>query len=114
MTAKRSKYGNVKKVVDGITFHSKREADRWLELKILLRAERIQNLRRQVAYEILPSVKFDGNKKRSRAIWYYADFVYIEDGVEVIEDVKGAETAVFRLKRHALKALCGLEVRIVK
>lgn len=114
MMPKRSKYGNVKKVVDGITFHSKREADRWLELKLLVRGGKISNLRRQVAYEILPSVKFDGNKARTRACVYYADFTYDENGAEIIEDVKGVITEAFRIKRHALKALCGLEIRIVK
>ncbi|WP_362919868.1 DUF1064 domain-containing protein [Comamonas thiooxydans] len=43
-----------------------------------------------------------------------ADFVYVEKGVEVIEDVKGVLTTEFKLKRHLMKALLGLEVRLVK
>ena len=45
---------------------------------------------------------------------YVADFVYMEKGVEVIEDVKGVLTTEFKLKRHLMKAVLGLEVRIVK
>ena len=43
-----------------------------------------------------------------------ADFDYMEKGAEVIEDVKGVLTPEFKLKRHLMKALLGLEVRLVK
>ena len=48
------------------------------------------------------------------AIRYVADFVYVEKGAEVIEDVKGVLTPEFKIKRHLMKALLGMDVRIVK
>ena len=90
-----AKYGNKKTVTpDGVKFDSRAEARRWGHLCMQLRAGEISELRRQVAYE--------------------PDFVYVEKGVEVIEDVKGVLTTEFKLKRHLMKALLGLEVRLVK
>lgn len=79
-----------------------------------LRAGEITELRRQVAYELVPAVKFADAKRTKPAIRYVADFVYVEKGVEVIEDVKGVLTTEFKLKRHLMKALLGLEVRVIK
>jgi hypothetical protein len=64
-----------------------------------------------VAYELVP-VKF-ADASRVKRGHYVADFVYVEN-VEVIEDVKGVLTTEFKLKRHLMKALLGLEVRLVK
>ena len=50
---KRSKYGNRKTEIDGLTFDSAKEAKRWGELKLLERAGRIRKLRRQVSYDLL-------------------------------------------------------------
>lgn len=89
--------------VDGetIRFDSQRERTRYFELKALRDAGKIEGLEAQVRFEIVPATK-DDNGKRLRARYYIADFVYSEDGVYVIEDVKGVETAVFRLKRHLM------------
>nr|WP_279088113.1 DUF1064 domain-containing protein [Comamonas thiooxydans] len=118
--AKRSgaggaKYGNKKTVTpDGVKFDSRAEARRWGHLCMQLRAGEISELRRQVAYELVPAVKFADASRVKPAIRYVADFVYVEKGVEVIEDVKGVLTTEFKLKRHLMKALLGLEVRLVK
>lgn len=118
--AKRSgpggaKYGNKKTVTpDGVKFDSLAEARRWGHLCMQLRAGEISELRRQVAYELVPAVKFADAKRTKPAIRYVADFVYVEKGAEVIEDVKGVLTTEFKLKRHLMKALLGLEVRLVK
>lgn len=118
--AKRSgaggaKYGNKKTVTpDGVKFDSRAEARRWGHLCMQLRAGEITELRRQVAYELVPAVKFADASRVKPAIRYVADFVYMEKGVEVIEDVKGVLTTEFKLKRHLMKALLGLEVRLVK
>ena len=119
-TAKRSgaggaKYGNKKTVTpDGVKFDSRAEARRWGHLCMQLRAGEISELRRQVAYELVPAVKYSDASRVKQAIRYVADFVYVEKGVEVIEDVKGMLTTEFKLKRHLMKALLGLEVRLVK
>ena len=91
-----NKYGNRKTYVDGIKFDSKREAERYIELKLLERAGVISNLVLQPKYVLQD--KFRRNGKTVRAIHYIADFEYIEDGIKVVEDVKGMETKDFKLK----------------
>ena len=109
------KYGNKKSVAaDGTQFDSRAEHRRWVHLCHLQAAGLICDLRRQVAYELVKSVKFKDASRTKPAIRYVADFVYVEKGAEVIEDVKGVLTPEFKLKRHLMKAVLGLEVRIVK
>ncbi|UVX34610.1 MAG: protein of unknown function (DUF1064) [Namikivirus tsukuho] len=92
----RSKYHARRTTVDGVTFDSKREADRYLVLKSMEEDGTIEDLRRQVRYELIPAFDVDG--KHFRPIFYVADFVYVEGGREVVEDVKGMRTDVYRLK----------------
>lgn len=110
-----SKYGNKKIVAgDGGKFDSLAEFNRWAHLQMLQRGGHISDLRRQVVFEMVPSVKFAGAARARPAIRYVADFVYLEQGIEVIEDVKGVETPEFKIKRHLMKALLGREVRVIK
>ena len=100
-----NKYHNSKTSVDGIRFDSKREANRYMELKLLEKAGVIKDLRRQVPYVII-------NKSRyGRAIKYVADFVYLENGQLVVEDVKGVRTPVYRLKKRLMAEVYGIEVK---
>lgn len=92
----RSKFHAQKTTVDGITFDSRKEADRYLVLKGMEEDGTIEDLRRQVRYELIPAFDVDG--KHYRPVSYMADFVYREDGHEVVEDVKGMRTDVYRLK----------------
>lgn len=96
MWSGRSKYHAKKTCVDGIVFDSKREADRYLVLKSMEEDGAIEDLHRQVRYELVPAFNVDG--KHYRPVYYVADFVYVEDGKEVVEDVKGMRTDVYRLK----------------
>lgn len=83
----KSKYRNKKCVLCGISFDSKLEAQRWLLLQDMQKQGKICGLELQKAFQI------GGGRK------YLADFYYkLPDGQEVVEDVKGIETAVFRLK----------------
>lgn len=91
-----SKYHAQKTTVDGITFDSRKEADRYLVLKGMEEDGAIRDLRRQVRYELIPAFDVDG--RHYRPVFYVADFVYVEDGKEVVEDVKGMRTDVYRLK----------------
>lgn len=95
----RSKYGATPKVVDGIRFHSTREAKRYAELKALEAAGKISDLRLQVPYELI-TVEV-----------YRADFVYTENGFEVVEDVKGFMTRGYKRKRRLMKAQYGIIIR---
>jgi hypothetical protein len=108
-----TKYRNTKTTVAGATFDSRREAARWQELQLLERAGQIRDLRRQVAFELVPGVKFAGAARARPALRYFADFVYTEHDNQVIEDVKGVETPEFKIKRHLMLALLGLEVRVI-
>ena len=91
-----SKYHARKTTVDGITFDSRREADRYIVLKGMEEDGAIRDLRRQVRYELIPP--FDVDSRHYRPVFYVADFVYVEDGKEIVEDVKGMRTDVYRLK----------------
>lgn len=97
-----SKYHNRKTTIDGITFDSQAEARRYMELKLLLKAGQISNLKLQPIFELQP--KYKNNKDKSiRAITYKADFQYIENGKAVVEDVKGMETKEFKIKQKILE-----------
>ena len=110
LQVKRPKYGNKKTVVDGIEFDSLWEAKRYGQLKMLLAAKEISNLRLQVKFPIL----INGVK----VCTYIADFVYIDlkktdifgNAVEVVEDAKGFETKYFKLKKKLMKAVYGVEI----
>ena len=98
---KTSKYHNKKTVVNGITFDSKHEAERYIELQMLFKAGVISNLKLQVAYELMPTVKLNG--ETFRGIKYVADFVYKDkDGKEIVEDAKGMKTDVYKIKKKLM------------
>ena len=86
---KRRKYGNKKITADGHTFDSKKEHKRYCELKLLERGNKISGLELQPKF-ILQDKFRDKEGKAHRAITYSADFKYIKDGKEVIEDVKAS------------------------
>ena len=114
--APRAKYGNHKVVVDGIAFDSKAEAARWQVLTYMQRAGHISELRRQVRYELVKGVKFDGAKRAQPALRLTLDFAYMERGVLVLEDTKSPAscTTSFVMRRHLLLAIHGLQVRLTK
>lgn len=95
------KYNNIKVTIDDIKFDSKREAKRYTELKMLERGKVISNLQLQVAFELIPSQK--GGLRKELPMKYLADFVYIENGKQVIEDTKGVKTADYIIKRKLMK-----------
>lgn len=94
---KQNKYKNKKVEYDGIKFDSIKEKNRYIGLKQLEKLGVIQNLQRQVKYELQPSFKLNG--KTIRSITYIADFVYIQDGMEIVEDTKGFRTKDYLLKK---------------
>jgi hypothetical protein len=92
-----SKYKNNKTVFMGEVFDSVAERDRWLELNLLQKAGKIHDLRRQMPFELIPK------QSSERAVTYVADFVYNAGTVKVIEDVKGAATRDYIIKRKLFK-----------
>lgn len=96
---------------DGLKFDSKAEHKFWCHLLIRQRAKEIFNLERQVVYELAPSVVI-GDRKRP-PLRYIADMRWNDGspkGPLVVADVKGAVTPEYRIKRHLLKAVHGIEI----
>jgi len=101
--AKPSKMRNVPTAVDGLEFQSKREANRYGELKLLLHAGEISDLERQVRFKI--------DVGGIHVCDYIADFVYGKaHGAVVVEDVKGMRTPIYRLKRKLMKAVHAIDI----
>lgn len=100
MAARASKYHAKKTVVDGIEFDSAKEAKRYTKLRDMEEEGKIQHLRLQVPFELLPSFECDGVKYRGMS--YVADFVYVRDGKVVVEDVKGVKTPEYKLKKKLM------------
>lgn len=104
MVKTTSKYGSKKVIIDGIKFDSKKEGKRYLELKLLEKANEIKNLELQKVFELQPSFKKNG--KTYRKITYKADFCYfsIKENKYICEDVKSpaTKTQVYMIKKKML------------
>jgi len=110
----RNKYGAKKVEVNGEKFGSKLEHSRWCGLLVAERAGLISELKRQVPFVLAPSVKFYDENRSKPASKYIADFVYFEkDGNQVVEDVKGVQTTEFRIKRHLMLSVHGIQVKLI-
>ena len=97
-----SKYKNVRTEVDGITFDSKKEATRYVELKMLEKAGIITDLVLQPRYPVrINDIK---------VFEYRGDFEYWEGGEKKIEDCKGFRTQIYKLKKKCVEAYYGIEI----
>ena len=116
-----NKYGNKKVKVGDETFDSSKEYRRFCELKLLQRAGKISDLRRQVKFVLIPTqrepdvVGVRGGVKKGKVIEqecaYIADFVYLnEKGETVVEDTKGFKTKDYIIKRKLM--LFAFDIRI--
>lgn len=99
---KPNKYSAIKKVVDNIQFDSRKEANRYSQLKLLLKANKITDLILQPRFDLIVNDVFIG--------YYKADFQYVENGETITEDVKGVETTVYRIKKKMVKAIYGIDI----
>lgn len=108
----RNKYHNRK--TKG--FDSAKEWRRNQELEALQRAGEISELNRQVPFVLMPSYTIADETTRQgfrtvREIRYIADFTYrLKNGTRIIEDVKGMQTEVFKIKRKLLERKIALGV----
>lgn len=117
------KYRAKKTVVDGTTFDSRKEADRYIQLRTLEKAGEIEGLQMQVEFELIPAqygpdrITPTGKHKRGplleRAVKYKADFVYTNHGETVVEDVKGFKTKDYIIKRKLMLWRHGIRIREV-
>lgn len=109
-----NKFGAQRVTVDGIKFDSKREANRWLELRNLERGGQITDLRRQVVVELQgrdgPLLTRTGRKMRITVDFAYVDLSNEKtSGLTVYEDAKGKPTRDYEVRR-AVAAAQGINV----
>ena len=104
---KDSKYHSKKVTVDGIEFDSKKEANRYCELKLLEKQGYIKDLQWQYTFILQPGFKKNG--KTYRPITYIADFVYLDlrTNKNIVEDVKSpaTKTQVYMVKKKLFEYL---------
>lgn len=94
--------------MDFVSYDSVGEANRWAALEMMERAGLISELQRQIRFPLM-AARADG--MAAKVGEYIADFTYVEDGRQIIEDYKGALTDVAALKLRWMTAM-GLTVRI--
>lgn len=99
---KYSKYRSIKVEFDGIMFSSKKEKNKYVELKLLEKQGLIRDLKLQPKFELQPKFIKDG--KTIRSINYVSDFTFydVELSKQIIIDVKASKlflTDIYKLKR---------------
>ena len=99
----RHKYNAVRTNIDGIKFDSKREAQYYQELKYRVMAGEVVFFLRQVPFDL------PGNTK------YRVDFMeFHADGTVHCIDIKGMETAMFKLKKKQVESLYPVKIEVKK
>ena len=98
-----------------IKFDSQKEARRFDELMILLRAGEISDLRLQEDFTLQEAYTLP-NGNRVQAIRYRADFTYIQNGEKIVEDVKSkaTKTRTYSMKRKLLQERRGITITEVE
>lgn len=103
---RRSKYRNVRTRYNGFSFDSRMEMARYQELCLLEKANKISGLEVHRRFPL----EINGTHICS----YESDFTYwvkLDKGVRyVVEDVKGAKTEVYKLKKKLMRAILGLDI----
>tara|TARA_B100000963_G_C22518886_1_gene622051 strand:+ start:145 stop:516 length:372 start_codon:yes stop_codon:yes gene_type:complete len=108
---KYNKYNAKKTEFMGFKFDSKWEAERYGQLASMQMAGVVQDLERQVKFDIIVN--------DIKICKYIADFVYTlvhEDGKKekIVEDAKGVQTTDFKIKMKLMKAVNNIEIKISK
>jgi dsDNA-binding SOS-regulon protein len=100
----KNKYGSKITEVDKIKFHSKKEAQRYQELKMLQKAGEILYFLRQPMFDL------------GGGTTYRADFLVVEKNNHVmqIEDVKGYITKEFKRIKKIVESIYPVEIKIIK
>lgn len=119
---KPNKYHAQKDERAGITFDSKKEAARYDELMVMLRAGEIRKLKLQPEFT-LQEAYTTPEGERIQAIRYRADFSYERQTepdtygyphwILTVEDAKGLETDVFQLKCKLFRERMGFDITVV-
>ena len=101
---KMHKYRAIPTEVDGIRFASKKEAKRYVELKLMERKTMITDLELQPKIPIQMMNTATGESKKVGT--YVADFRYYcnERHKVITEDVKGFKTPLYKFKKKCVEA----------
>jgi hypothetical protein len=100
-----NKYGAKKTEVDGITFDSRLEARRYVQLKALERAGEIHNLTLQPRYEFVVNGVRVGR--------YTPDFQYMDNEGDIhTEDAKGVRGRDLTMRLNLMRACHGVTVEL--
>lgn len=109
-----NKYMNKKTEIDGITFASKHEAERYIELKYMERAHLISDLQLQRVFTLIGAQRDKNGKIIERPCKYIADFAYKDqNGKLIVEDAKGLRTDVYRIKKKLMLSIYGIRIQEV-
>lgn len=100
--------------MDGIVFASKMEMDRYSQLKLMEKGGLLRDLQVQPRFELLPA--FERNGKHFLPTTYVGDFAYFDCVTKkrVVEEVKGYETDVWKLKQKLFHFKHNMELRVIK
>lgn len=116
---KSHKYSAERTQLDGIWFDSKKEANRYSVLRIQEKAGLIKSLELQPKYAVTCGgvpVKIRSTKNpNGRQVFVKLDFRYFDilSGCIVVEDAKGMDTPISRLKRALVEAEHGVQVKVI-
>lgn len=111
-----NKYGAKKTEIDGITFASKHEAERYIELKCMERAHLISDLQLQRVFTLIGVQRDKEGKIIERPCKYIADFAYKDkNGSLIVEDAKSpaTRTDVYKIKRKLMLSIYGIRIQEV-
>ncbi|WP_010589728.1 DUF1064 domain-containing protein [Acinetobacter sp. CIP 64.2] len=114
--AKRNKFNAQKVELDGMTFDSKKEHKRYIELKALQQRGEITSLEHHTKFELAPKTKLEGEKRAKPALRYFVDFTYYIADKYIVEDVKSVATRnlpSYRTKKHLMKTVHGIDIKEV-
>lgn len=124
---RRNKYNASVIEWEGQVFDSRKEMRRYKALRQAEKAGAISDLQRQVRYCLIPAQREPdaigprGGVKKGKVIEkecaYVADFVYLQNGETIVEDVKGYRDGgayrVFTIKRKLMLWIHGIRIKEV-
>lgn len=111
---RNNKYSAKKTTIDGITFHSKAEAEYYAALKLLKRVGEVKDFTLQPRYTLLEAYSHPITGKKVQGIEYVADFlVTYADGRTEVVDVKGVKTEAYKIKKKLFEAKYGMAIKEV-
>ena len=110
-----NKYRNKQKVIQGHVFDSKKESERFLELRQWKKMGKIAELDLQPSFTLQGGFE-DAQGKKHQPIIYFADFMYRDQktGEVIVEDVKGIKTEVYRIKKKLFLYKYNLDYKFIE